>query len=99
MASFHAGYLATEAEDSPHLLLPKIKAELYIAHADQDKSMPSEQIQRLDQALAAFHGVYEVEKYSGALHGFTMADLPAFHAEALERHWKKLLALLDRVFP
>jgi carboxymethylenebutenolidase len=95
-ASFHAGNLATEAPDSPHLLLNRVKAELYIAHADKDQSMPAEQIERLNSALEKAGVRYEAELYSGASHGFTMADLPAYNEAALQRHWNKLFELFER---
>jgi len=95
-ASFHAGNLATEASDSPHLLLGKVKAELYIAHADNDQSMPPEQIERLKAALVQSGIRYEAELYKDAAHGFTMADLPAYNEGALKRHWEKLFGLLER---
>ncbi len=95
-ASFHAGNLATEAPNSPHRLLPQVRAELYIAHADQDTSMPPEQMQRLKDALKTAGLRHEVELYAGAKHGFTMADLPAGDPESIRRHWEKLEALLKR---
>lgn len=52
-ASFHGGRLATDAPDSPHLLLDRLRAEVYVGHADNDSSMPPEQITRLEEALAA----------------------------------------------
>jgi carboxymethylenebutenolidase len=94
-ASFHAGKLATDEPNSPHLLLGRIKAILYIAHADNDKSMPPAQIERLNKALQQSGIRYEAELYSGAAHGFTMADLPAYNEAALKRHWKKLFELLE----
>jgi carboxymethylenebutenolidase len=96
VASFHGGNLATEAPDSPHQLLSKVKAELYFGHADNDKSMPKEQIDRLESALKGSGLRYESELYTGAAHGFTMRDLPAYNEGALEKHWEKLFALLDR---
>jgi len=95
-ASFHGGRLATETPQSPHHLLGKIKAELYIAHADHDESMPPDQIERLNTALNATQIVHKAEVYAGASHGFTMADLPAYNQAALDRHWENLLDLLDR---
>jgi carboxymethylenebutenolidase len=96
-ASFHGGSLATDAPNSPHLLLNRIKAELYFAFADNDTSMPPEQIERLRGALEKAGIRYEAELYSGAAHGFTMADLPAYNEAALKRHWKKLFELFDRI--
>ena len=43
-ASFHGGNLATDQEDSPHLAAVKATGELYIGHADNDGSMPPEQM-------------------------------------------------------
>jgi carboxymethylenebutenolidase len=94
VASFHGGNLATDKQDSPHLLLNSIKAQIYIAHADQDGSMPTEQIERLQTALDQADCNAQVELYSKALHGFTMRDLPAHNKEALDRHWDRLFNLL-----
>jgi carboxymethylenebutenolidase len=96
VASFHAGGLVSSAPDSPHLLLSRIQADLYVAHADQDANMPTEQIDALEKALEKSGIRHEAELYIGALHGFTMADLPAFNADALEQHWRKLYSLFDR---
>jgi len=98
-ASFHAGNLATEMPDSPHRLLNQIKATLYIAHADHDKSMPPEQIERLRKALEESGVRCQAELYSGAAHGFTMADLPSYNEQALKRHWQKLFELLETSLP
>jgi len=92
-ASFHGGRLATDGADSPHLLAPRIRAELYIGHAHEDPAMTTEQIARLDQALAAAQVRYRAELYDGARHGWTMADLPAYDAPACEKHWDRLLSL------
>ena len=96
VASFHASNLATDAVDSPHRLLGYIKAELYIAHADNDQSNPPEQITRLRGALEQAGIRFEAELYSGANHGFTMIDLPAYNDAAFKRHWEKLFELFDR---
>lgn len=89
-ASFHGGGLATEAGDSPHRLLPRVKARLYFGHAVEDRSMPKEAIDRLDQALANWGGKYDSEVYDGAHHGWTVPDNGAYEKEAAERAYKKL---------
>lgn len=93
-ASFHGGDLA-RADDaqSPHLLAPRIKARLYIGHADQDASAPPDQIARLDGALAAAGVEHVAELYEGALHGFAITDAAAYNARASEDHWTSLLGL------
>ncbi|HEU4959447.1 MAG TPA: dienelactone hydrolase family protein [Sphingomonas sp.] len=94
-ASFHGGNLATDAEDSPHRLAPGIKARVYVAGADQDAHYPPEMAERLDRALTEAGVGHRCEIYEGALHGWTMTDVPVFNPEAAERHWRALFRLFD----
>jgi carboxymethylenebutenolidase len=96
VATFHAGRLATDQPDSPHLLLDRVRAEVYVAHADNDASMPPEAQERLAEALSRAGVRHVTELYDGAAHGFTMADTAAYDAAATERHWERLLDLLGR---
>jgi carboxymethylenebutenolidase len=96
---FHGGSLASEAPDSPHLGVGAVRAELYFGHADQDDTLPPEQIERLSKALDAAAVRYRAEVYTGAYHGYTQADFAKFgryNEEATERHWRELVALFDR---
>jgi carboxymethylenebutenolidase len=97
-AGFHGGRLATEMRDSPHLVAGRVTAELYFGHADQDPSLPTEQIKRLENALTAAGVRHRCEVYSGAPHGFTQADTASYHEEGDRRHWAALLDLLRRTF-
>jgi carboxymethylenebutenolidase len=92
-ASFHGGNLASDAEDSPHLLAPKIKAKVYVAGADQDNSYPPEMAAKLEQVLTNAEVDHRCEIYEGASHGWTMADFPIYNESAAERHWRELLDL------
>ncbi|WP_330455858.1 dienelactone hydrolase family protein [Streptomyces sp. NBC_00820] len=95
-AGFHGGGLATDAPDSPHLGAGNIAAELYFGHADQDHSMPEEQIRHLEAALTAAGVRHTCEVYPGARHGYTQADTPAYDRAADERHWAAMLDLFKR---
>ncbi|MGV9500866.1 dienelactone hydrolase family protein [Streptomyces sp. NPDC003642] len=97
-AGFHGGRLATDTPDSPHLVAGQVTAELYFGHADQDPSLPPEQIERLEEALTAAGVRHRCEVYTGAPHGFTQADTAAYHEEGDRRHWAALLDLLKRTF-
>lgn len=97
VACFHGGQLATDQPDSPHLSVDRIRAEVYVAHADHDPSMPPEQQQRLSEALTTAGVRHRAELYTGAAHGFTMADTAVYDEAATERHWERLLDLLGRV--
>jgi carboxymethylenebutenolidase len=92
-ASFHGGGLFTDVPTSPHLVLPRIKARLYFAHAVEDKSMPPEAIEKLEQALESWGDKYESEIYEGAYHGWTALDSPVYNEPQAERAFQKLSLL------
>jgi carboxymethylenebutenolidase len=96
LAGFHAGGLATDQPDSPHLSAPDIQAEMYFGFADQDPSMSAEQIATLDRALDDAGARYRSDVYEGAQHGYTMADTAAYDEGARERHFRELRSLLER---
>ncbi|MEU7415559.1 dienelactone hydrolase family protein [Streptomyces antibioticus] len=95
-AGFHGGRLATDAPDSPHLVAGRITAELYFGHADDDPSLPPEQIALLEDTLTEAGVRHRCEVYEGAGHGFTQADTAAYDEPSAERHWAALLDLLKR---
>jgi carboxymethylenebutenolidase len=94
LASFHGGRLYVDGPDSPHLLLPRIKARLYFGHAEEDKSMPPESIDKFNQAMNKWGGFFESEIYAGAHHGWTVPDSPAYNHDPAERTFQKLIRLL-----
>jgi carboxymethylenebutenolidase len=94
-ASFHGGRLVTDAPDSPHRLLPRIRARLYFGHAVEDQSMTADQIATLEAALRDWHGAFQSETYEGALHGWTVPGRPVYNEFQAERAFEKLVELLD----
>jgi carboxymethylenebutenolidase len=95
-ASFHGGRLVTDAPDSPHRLVGKVKGELYFGHADQDASMPADAIARLEAALKDAGVKAQSELYVGARHGFAVEGSHAYDPGASEQHWRRLLELFGR---
>jgi carboxymethylenebutenolidase len=94
-ASFHGGWLATDAPESPHLLLPRIKARLYFGHADNDSLMPGEWIDRLEAALRDWHGAFQSEVYKGAQHGWTAPGRDVYNELQAERAFEKEVELFE----
>lgn len=94
VAAYHPGNLATDAPDSPHLLAPRIQAQVYVGYASNDASFPEAMKLRLEAALSEAHVVHAIEIYP-ALHGWVPSDTPVHDAAAAERHWETLFALLD----
>ncbi len=93
VAGFHPFFLITNAPDSPHRLFPELTAQVHLGLAEGD--MTCESLSELSQALDAAGVDYTAEIYPGTIHGFTMADTDAFDPSALQRHWDRLLPLLD----
>jgi len=88
--SFHGGGLYSDAPTSPHKLLPKITSQLYFGHAVEDRSMPKEAIEKLEDALASWGGAYESETYDGALHGWTTPGGPIYNQQQAERAFNQM---------
>ncbi|MGW0324517.1 MULTISPECIES: dienelactone hydrolase family protein [unclassified Nocardia] len=97
VAGFHGGRLATEDSTSPHAVVDRITAEVYLAHADADPGLPPEQIEQLDAAFSAAGTIFRTEVYPGAGHGFTQSDTDVYDAGADARHWTELTGLFTRV--
>ncbi len=96
-ALFHAGNLATDAEDSPHRLARQIRAKVLAAGADEDPSFDLRQCERLDRALKDAGLDAKVAIWKGLKHGWVPDDMPVHDAAGAERHWTALLELFDEV--
>jgi carboxymethylenebutenolidase len=96
LGGFHTGRMVTDDQDSPHLLSPRVRAEVYWGHADQDDSMTRENIATLDHAMDEAGVRHTTELYEGAQHGYTMSDMGAYNEAAAERHFRALFALFQR---
>ena len=94
-ATFHGGGLATDAENSPHLLIPTMKASFLIAIAENDDASDPKAKDTLRDAFAAAGLAAEIEVYAGTLHGWCPPDSAAYHEEQAERAWSRLLALFS----
>jgi len=95
-ASFHGGGLATDKPDSPHLLVPKMKASFLFAVAENDDQRNPQEKELVRQAFAAAKRPAEIEVYPGTLHGWCPPDSRAYNQPQAERAWTRLLALFQR---
>jgi carboxymethylenebutenolidase len=92
-ASFHGGGLVTDKPDSPHLLIPKVKAGFLIAIAANDDQRQPEQKTVLRETFDKARVPAEVEVYAGALHGWCPPDSRVYNDEQAEKAWSRMLAL------
>jgi carboxymethylenebutenolidase len=94
--SFHGGGLATDEDDSPHLLIPKMKAGFLIAIAQNDHERYPDVEGRLRTAFDDAGVSAEIEVYEDTLHGWCPPDSAVYHEAQAERAWSRLLALFER---
>ena len=95
-ASFYGTWLVSDAEESPHLSLGKVKGELYIACAEHDALAPLPMVEELRTLFGRAGTAGEIELYPGVHHGFAFPQRWCYDKPAAERHWERLIALYRR---
>ena len=94
--TFHGGGLVTDKPDSPHLLIPQMKASLAICIAANDDQRQPDAKDKLRAAFDAAHVNASVEVFAGAQHGWCVKDGPVYDPAKAERAWAELLSLYGR---
>ena len=94
-ATFHGGGLVSDAPDSPHLLIPRMKAHFLIAIAENDDQKQPEAKDVLRKAFADAHLPAEIEVYAGTKHGWCPPDSQVYDHDQAEKAWGRLTALLS----
>ena len=91
--TFHGGGLVTEKPDSPHLLIPKMKASFLIAIAANDDMREPKSKDVLKESFAQAKLPAEVEVYDGTMHGWCPPDAAVYNHDQAEKAWSRQLAL------
>jgi carboxymethylenebutenolidase len=92
-ASFHGGGLVTDKPESPHLLIPKMKAHYLIAIAESDDKRQPEAKDALREAFAKAKLPAEIEVYAGTIHGWCAIDSKVYNHDQAEKAWGRMLVL------
>jgi carboxymethylenebutenolidase len=98
-ASFHGGGLVTDKPDSPHLKVPKMKAQFYFAIAMNDDQRQPDAKSKLDEAFKAAKLPAKIEVYDGCMHGWCVKDMPLqagkpiYNEAQAQRAWGELTGL------
>jgi carboxymethylenebutenolidase len=95
-ASFHGGGLVTKEPDSPHLLIPQMKAQFLFAVAENDDQREPEAKNVLKESFAKAKLPAEIEVYAGAAHGWCPPDSAVYNEKQAERAWSRLLVLFGK---
>jgi carboxymethylenebutenolidase len=91
-ASFHGGGLVTDKPESPHLLVPKLKAQYLFAVAENDDKRQPEAKNVLRETFAKANLPAEIEVYP-AIHGWCPPDSKVYNEAQAEKAWSRMLAL------
>ncbi|MBB4642492.1 dienelactone hydrolase family protein [Rhizorhapis suberifaciens] len=95
LASFHGGNLVTDAADSPHLLIPRMRAAMLVAIARNDDEREPDTKKKLLAAAKAAKRPAEIEVYP-AQHGWCTIDAPVYDEAQAEKAWDRMLATFTR---
>jgi carboxymethylenebutenolidase len=94
-ASIHGAWLVRDSDDSPHLGLEAMRAEVYFAWCADDPTAPVADMELMEDALKAAGIEYRIDFLTDAVHGFAPAG-ERYHRAASELHWERVHALLRR---
>jgi carboxymethylenebutenolidase len=92
-ASFHGGGLVTDKPDSPHLLIPRIKASFYFGIAANDDQRQPDAKTQLKVAFDKAQLPAKIDVYEGCQHGWCVADGAVYNKAGAERAWSELTTL------
>jgi carboxymethylenebutenolidase len=93
--SFHGARLVTQDPDSPHLLIPTMKAQFLIAIAENDDQRDPDSKKVLKESFEKAKLAAEVEVYPAA-HGWCPPDTKVYDQEQADKAWARLLALFEK---
>ena len=93
--AYHPVSLATEDDDSPHLLISKMNGQFLIALAENDDERNPDDKSVLREAFSAEGLTAEVTVFEGALHGWCVLDSRVYNEGAAEVAWAKTLEILN----
>jgi len=92
----HGGGLVTQTPASPHLLIPKMKAEIYSAVAANDDARAPTDKDVLKKAFADAGKKATVLVYDGCQHGWCVKGSAVYNEAGAEKAWAELTALYKR---
>jgi carboxymethylenebutenolidase len=93
--TFHGGGLVSKAADSPHLLIPTMKAQFLCCVAQNDDQREPDSKTVLKDSFAAAKLPAEIEVYPAA-HGWCPPDGEVYDHDQAEKAWGRQLALFSK---
>ncbi len=99
-ASLHGSRLVSEAADSPHRLIDRMRGEVYCGFAEFDRGAPPEVIARIEDGLRDNRDLqFKTQVHAGARHGYALPDRDVHDRAATEADWANIFAMYRRQLP
>lgn len=95
-ASLYGTQIVTDEADSPHLIVDRIKGEMYLGFAEEDSYVPDNVIPDLTAALEKTDVNYTLKIFPGTEHGFCFAERSQYHEPSAKEVWDKMFDLFKR---
>ena len=85
--SFYGGGIAADTPTAPINQADRIQCPVLCFFGDADKTIPMDQVRRLDEALKRLKKTAEIKIYKGASHGFFCNDRASYDAASAQNAW------------
>jgi carboxymethylenebutenolidase len=96
-ASLHGTTMVSDAPDSPHRVVDRMRGEVYCGFGERDPFAPPETIATLAGRFKANREVrYRAIVHAGAEHGYALPDRDIFDKAAANRDWEQIFAMYRR---
>jgi carboxymethylenebutenolidase len=96
-ASMHGTTLVSDAPDSPHKFVDKMRGEIYCGFAEHDPYTPPSTIDTLGKLFAGRGDVkYRAIVHAGTEHGYALPDRDIFHKPSYDRDWEHIFPMFRR---
>ncbi len=97
-AALYGTRMVTDADDSPHRLIPDMRGELYLGFAEHDPYVEDFVIDTMKRATDENSQLTTVcEVHPGTEHGFCFAERPQYREAPAESVWAQMVAMYHRL--
>ena len=96
-ASLHGTSMVSDAADSPHRSIGKMRGEIYCGMGERDRFTPPPLVETLGRLMQDNSNIrYRGQVHLGADHGYALPDRDVFDKSAANRDWENIFAMYRR---
>jgi carboxymethylenebutenolidase len=89
--------MVTDAPDSPHRSLGKVRGEVYCGFGGLDRFTPPDVVEAMGRGMKENTAVrYRGRVHAGADHGYALPDRDVYDRTAANRDWEHIFAMFRR---